>query len=137
MDFRIWALLSALFAGITAILAKKGVDGVLPNTALLVRVGFVLVFSLGLALASKQASIGTLTKSNWTFLGLSAVATWLSWLCYFRALQTGEVARVAPIDKLSFVVAMVLGIIFLREKVDAKLIGGAAMIVGGVLLTLK
>ena len=137
MDFRIWALLSALFAGITAILAKKGVDGVLPNTALLVRVGFVLVFSLGLALASKQTSIGTLTKSNWTFLGLSAVATWLSWLCYFRALQTGEVARVAPIDKLSFVVAMVLGIIFLREKVDAKLIGGAAMIVGGVLLTLK
>ena len=65
------------------------------------------------------------------------MATWLSWLCYFRALQTGEVARVAPIDKLSFVVAMVLGIIFLREKVDAKLIGGAAMIVGGVLLTLK
>ena len=137
MDFRIWALLSALFAGMTAVLAKKGVDGVPANTALLVRVGFVLVFSLGLALASKQASVSALTKSNWAFLGLSAVATWLSWMCYFRALQGGEVARVAPIDKLSFVIAMLLGIIFLREKVDAKLVGGAAMIVGGVLLTLK
>lgn len=137
MDFRIWALLSALFAGATAVLAKKGVDGVPANLALLVRVGFVLIFSVGLALASKQVNFSSLTKTNWTFLGLSAVATWLSWLCYFRALQGGEVARVAPIDKLSFVIAMLLGIVFLREKVDAKLIGGAAMIVGGVLLTLK
>ena len=112
-------------------------DGVPPNLALLVRVGFVFVFSLGLALATKQGAFSSLTKSNWIFLGFSAVATWLSWLCYFRALQGGEVSRVAPIDKLSFVIAMVLGIIFLREKVDAKLIGGAAMIVGGVLLTLK
>ena len=137
MDFRIWALLSAVFAGATAVLAKKGVDGVPPNLALLVRVGFVFVFSLGLALATKQGAFSSLNKSNWMFLGFSAVATWLSWLCYFRALQGGEVSRVAPIDKLSFVIAMVLGIIFLREKVDAKLIGGAAMIVGGVLLSLK
>ena len=137
MDFRIWALLSALFAGATAVLAKKGVDGVPPNLALLVRVGFVFILSVGLAMASKQVSLGSLTKANWMFLGFSAVATWLSWLCYFRALQGGEVARVAPIDKLSFVVAMVLGIVILKEKVDAKLIGGAAMIVGGVLLTLK
>lgn len=137
MDFRIWALLSAVFAGITAVLAKKGVDGVPPNMALLVRVGFVLIFSLGLAVATKQAGLSSLTKANWIFLGLSAVATWLSWLCYFRALQLGDVARVAPIDKLSFVIAMLLGVILLREKVDAKLIGGAAMIVGGVLLTLK
>lgn len=137
MDFRIWALLSAVFAGVTAVLAKKGVDGVPPNLALLVRVGFVFIFSIGLALATKQGAFSSLTKSNWMFLGFSAVATWLSWLCYFRALQGGEVARVAPIDKLSFVIAMVLGIVFLHEKVDAKLIGGAAMIVGGVLLTLK
>jgi transporter family protein len=137
MDFRIWALLSALFAGVTAVLAKKGVDGVPANMALLVRVGFVLIFSLGLAVATKQAGLSSLTRANWIFLGLSAVATWLSWLCYFRALQQGDVARVAPIDKLSFVIAMLLGIVFLREKVDAKLIAGAAMIVGGVLLTLK
>jgi transporter family protein len=137
MDFRIWALLSALFAGVTAVLAKKGVDGVPPNMALLVRVGFVLLFSLGLAVASKQIDVSTLTKTNWTFLGLSAVATWLSWLCYFRALKGGDVARVAPIDKLSFVIAMVLGIVFLREKIDAKLVGGSVLIVSGVLLTLK
>ena len=137
MDFRIWAVLSAVFAGATAVLAKKGVDGVPANMALLVRVAFVVIFSLILAMATKQTSLGSLTKSNWMFLGFSAVATWLSWLCYFRALQGGEVARVAPIDKLSFVIAMVLGIVILKEKVDAKLIGGAAMIVGGVLLTLK
>jgi bacterial/archaeal transporter family protein len=137
MDFRIWALLSALFAGITAVLAKKGVDGVPSNLALLVRVGFVFLFSLGLAMVSKQASVSNLTRTNWMFLALSAVATWLSWLCYFRALKGGEVARVAPIDKLSFVIAMVLGIIFLREKIDAKLVAGSAMIVGGVLLTIK
>lgn len=137
MDFRIWALLSAIFAGVTAVLAKKGVDGVPANTALAVRVVFVCLFSVGLAIASKQAQIGNLTKTNWLFLGLSAVATWLSWLCYFRALQLGDVARVAPIDKLSFVIAMVLGLIFLHEKIDTKLIVGASLIVAGVLITLK
>ncbi|MBI1334347.1 MAG: EamA family transporter [Armatimonadetes bacterium] len=137
MDYRIYALLSALFAGITAILAKKGVEDVPANTALAVRVAFVFLFSLGLAVASRQASLGGLTRQNWIFLVLSAVATWLSWLCYFRALQLGEVAKVAPIDKLSFVIAMVLGIVILKEKVDAKVIGGAALIVTGVLLTLR
>lgn len=137
MDYRIWAGLSALFAGITAILAKKGVENVPANLALVVRVAFVLIFSFGLAAATKQVNFGSLSKTNWLFLGLSAVATWLSWLCYFRALQMGDVSRVAPIDKLSFVIAMLLGIVFLREKVDAKLIGGAALIVTGVLITLK
>jgi bacterial/archaeal transporter family protein len=137
VDFRIWALLSAVFAGVTAVLAKRGVDGVPANTALAVRVAFVFVFSVGLAFASRQALVSNLTKTNWLFLGLSAVATWLSWLCYFRALQGGDVARVAPIDKLSFVIAMILGIVFLREKVDLKLIVGACLIVVGVLVTLK
>ncbi len=137
MDYRIWAGLSALFAGLTAILAKKGVEDVPANTALVARVGFVFLFSLGLALATKQANFGSLNKTNWLFLGLSAIATWLSWLCYFRAIQMGDIARVAPIDKLSFVIAMVLGIVVLKEKVDAKMIGGAALIVSGVLLTLK
>lgn len=137
LDFRAWALLSALFAGITAILAKRGVDGVPANLALMVRVAFVLVFSAGLAVATRQAVLSSLTQKNWIFLGLSAVATWLSWLCYFRALQGGPVAQVAPIDKLSFVIAMVLGVVVLREKVDAKTVAGAALIVAGVLLTLK
>jgi transporter family protein len=137
VDYRAWALLSALFAGLTALLVKLGVTGVQANTALGVRVGFVFVFSLMLAFATGQASTSGLTKTNWIFLALSAAATWLSWLCYFRALQGGDVARVAPIDKLSFVIAMVLGIVFLKEKADAKLAIGAGLIVTGVIITLK
>lgn len=137
MDYRIWALLSALFAGITAILAKKGVDGVPPNTALFVRVAFVLIFSVSLAVAAKEADLSNLTRENWIFLGLSAVATWLSWLCYFRALQSGTVSQVAPIDKLSFVIAMILGIVILKEKFEPKVALGAVLIVAGVLITLK
>jgi transporter family protein len=137
MDFRVWAGLSALFAGITAVLAKKGVDNVPANMALVVRVAFVFVFSAGLAFVSKQANFASLSRQNWIFLSLSAVATWLSWLCYFRALQGGEVARVAPIDKLSFVIAMILGIVFLNEKIDLKMVVGASLIVAGVLITIK
>jgi bacterial/archaeal transporter family protein len=137
MDYRIWALLSAFFAGLTAILAKKGINGVPPNLALLVRVGFVFIFSALLAITSRQLNFGKLTTTNWQFLSLSAVATWLSWLCYFRALAQGDVSRVAPIDKLSFVIAMVLGVVILREKVDLKVISGATLIVIGILLTIK
>ncbi|MBX3115234.1 MAG: EamA family transporter [Fimbriimonadaceae bacterium] len=137
MDFRIWAILSAIFAGITAVLAKKGVDGVPANLALMVRVAFVLAFSIVLALSAREADFTNLTKQNWLFLGLSAVATFLSWLCYFRALQGGPVAQVAPIDKLSFVIAVVLGFIFLKEKVEPKVLGGCALIVAGVIITLK
>lgn len=132
-----WALLSALFAGLTAVLAKKGVAEVPANTALYVRVTFVLLFSVAVAAAAKQLDVTALTKTNWVFLGLSAVATWASWACYFRALQAGDVARVAPIDKLSFVIAVVLGIVFLKEKLTWNLAGGCALIVSGVLLTLR
>lgn len=118
-------------------LAKKGVTDVPPNTALLVRVAFVLLFSTLLAWSTSQLRFDGLTKANWLFLGLSAVATWLSWLCYFRALQIGDVSRVAPIDKLSFVLAVALGFLFLGEKPDLKLLGGCGLIVGGVLLTLS
>ena len=137
MDFRVWALLSALFAGITAVLAKKGVDGVPANVALVVRVAFVLVFSILLAVVTRQTNLSQLTKTNWLFLGLSAVATWLSWLSYFRALQGGPVSAVAPIDKLSFVLAVVFGALFLSEKIDLKLGLGCGLIVAGVLVTLK
>lgn len=137
MDFRIWALLSALFAGFTAILAKKGVEGVPSNLALAVRVVVVLIFSVGIALWTRQTQIGQLTPKNWTFLTLSGIATGASWLCYFRALQLGPVSKVAPIDKLSFVLAVVLGFLVLKEKVTLNTGLGAAVIVGGVLLTLK
>lgn len=136
MEYRIWALLSAFFAGVTAILAKKGVEDVPANTALFIRVLFVCAFSGILAAMTRQTSMTGLTKQNWTFLGLSAFATFLSWLCYFRALQTGDVAKVAPIDKLSFVVAIVLGMLVLREKVEPRVLIGSAMIVAGVLVTL-
>lgn len=136
MDYRVWALLSALFAGITAILAKKGVDGVPANTALLIRVVFVVGFSAILALSTGQAATKGLTRENWIYLFFSALATFLSWLCYFRALQAGEVAKVAPIDKLSFVIAAVLGVIILKEKIDLKTMGGIALIVAGVIVTL-
>ena len=136
MDYRVWALLSALFAGLTAILAKKGVEGVPANLALVVRVGFVLVFSVTLALGTRELALGGLSRQNWLFLGLSAIATWLSWLCYFRALQGGPVSRVAPIDKLSFVVAVVLGFLVLHEKPTLKVVGGAVLIVVGVIVTL-
>jgi transporter family protein len=139
MDYRVWALLSALFAGLTAVLSKKGVDGVPPNLALAVRVFFVLAFSVVLAVGTKQVGISELTGKNWGFLALSAVATWASWACYFRALAdpNGTVSRVAPIDKLSFVIAVVLGAVLLKERVDAKLITGCGLIIAGVLLTLK
>ncbi len=108
-----------------------------PNTALFVRVAFVLIFSVSLAVAAKEADLSNLTRENWIFLGLSAVATWLSWLCYFRALQSGTVSQVAPIDKLSFVIAMILGIVILKEKFEPKVALGAVLIVAGVLITLK
>lgn len=136
MDFRIWALFSALAAGVTAVLAKKGVEDVPPNLAVAVRVVVVLIFAVAIAIATKQTGVGAIDKKAWIFLVLSGIATGVSWLCYFRALSLGPVAKVAPIDKLSFVIAMILGIIFLKEKVGWRTAAGAALIVVGVLLTL-
>ncbi len=137
MDFRIWALLSAGFAGTTAILAKKGIEGVPSNLALAVRVVVVLVFAVLIAFITKETKLAQLTTRNWIFLTLSGIATGASWLCYFRALQMGPVSQVAPIDKLSFVLAMVLGFLLLKEKVTVNLGIGAVLIVAGVLITLK
>ena len=137
MTFYGWALLSALFAGMTAALAKKGIEGVPSNLAMAVRVVVVVLFAVAIAFATKQTDIGALSRRNWIFLALSGVGTGASWLCYFRALSLGPVSRVAPIDKLSFVIAMALGVIFLREKPAPNLIYGAILILAGVLLTLK
>ena len=138
MNWAIYALLSAVFAGATAILAKVGVQGVPSNLATAVRTVVVLVFAWGIVLARGEAQgLGALTRQTWIFLILSGLATGLSWLCYFRALQLGPVSRVAPIDKLSFVIAVVLGIVLFREKVTWQLGVGAALIAAGVLLTLK
>ena len=137
MSFQLWALLSALFAGLTAVLGKKGVEHVPVNLAVAVRVGVVLVFAWLMAAITQQTRIGVLNSRSWLFLVLSGIATGASWLCYYRALQLGPVSQVAPLDKLSFVVAVVLGIVFLREKPSANVIAGAVIIALGALLTLR
>ena len=137
MDYRVWAILSAVFAGLTALLSKKGIEGVPPNLALVVRVAFIFAFVALLAGVTKQTGWRELTSNNWTYLSLSALATGASWLCYFRALEGGPISRVAPIDKLSFVIAAALGFIFLKEKITPTLLTGVALIVAGVLVTLK
>ncbi len=137
MSYQIWALLSALFAGITAVLAKKGVENVPSNLAVAVRVAVVLAFAVAIAMVTKQTKMSTITSRGWMFLTASGIATGASWLCYFRAIQLGPVSRVAPIDKLSFVIAVVVGILVLGEKPSWNIIGGACLIVCGVLVTLR
>lgn len=135
MDYRGWALLSALFAGITAVLAKRAVGDVSSNLALAIRVLFVVVFAWGIVFVRKEAH-----PVDWRtvgLLGLSGLGTGASWLCYFRALEKGEVAKVAPIDKLSFVIAMLLGVAMLGERPSKNVWLGAAFIVVGVMITLK
>lgn len=137
MTFQGWALLSALFAGLTAILAKKGIEGVPTNLAVAIRVAVVLAFAAAIAMMTKQTKLGAVTPKAWLFLTLSGIATGASWLCYFRALSLGPVSKVAPVDKLSFVIAMALGVLLLGEKPSFNLILGGALIVCGVLLTLR
>ncbi len=136
-DFRLWALGSALFAGVTALLIKKGVDDVPTNLALAVRVTFILIFAWLLAAATKQTRLAEVNVRAWWFLAASALTTGLSWWCYLRALQLGPVSKVAPIDKLGFVFAILLGFIFLKEAVDYKVAIGSAVIVTGVLITIS
>jgi len=137
MSYQIWALLSAFFAGLTAILAKKGVADVPSNLAVAIRVVVVLVFAVAIAILTKQTKVGSITPRSYGFLAASGIATGASWLCYFKAIDLGPVSRVAPIDKLSFVIAVVLGMVLLHEKPSMNVIGGAALIVCGVLITLR
>ncbi len=136
-SFVFWALLSALFAGMTAILAKKGVQDVPSNLAMTIRVAVVLIFAASIAFATGQTGIKEINGKTWLFLTLSGIATGASWLCYFRALQLGPVTKVAPIDKLSFVLAMILGVVVLHEKPNVNVVLGGILVVAGVLLTLK
>jgi transporter family protein len=130
-----WALLSAFFAGLTAILAKKGVAGIDSNLATAIRTTVVLIFSWAIVLATGPAvSFSNISKRAWVFLTLSGLATGLSWLCYFRALQLGEASRVAPVDKLSVVFAIVLAALVLHEKLGWQHWLGGALIVSGALI---
>jgi bacterial/archaeal transporter family protein len=135
MTWVVWALLSAVFAGITAILAKVGVENVDSSLATAIRTTVVLVISWTIALATVPAGALTVpSRRTMLFLALSGVATGLSWLCYFRAIQLGEVSRVAPIDKLSVVFAIVLAGVFLRERLTWHQVVGGTLIVAGSLI---
>src|SRR6478752_1990987 len=116
MNWLAWALLSAFFAGLTAILAKVGLAQVNSHLATAVRTVVVLIFTWILALSVTPVSaLPELSRRNWVFLILSGLATGLSWICYFRALQMGEASRVAPVDKLSVVFTLILAALFLKE----------------------
>ena len=135
MNWLTWSLLSAFFAGLTAILAKVGVAGVDSNLATAVRTTVVLVFAWLVVFATGAGgAVAGFSRRTWLFLAASGVATGLSWLCYFRALQLGEAARVAPVDKLSVVFVLVLAALFLREPLTLKTGLGAALITAGSVL---
>ena len=130
-----WSLLSALFAGATAVLAKAGVANVDSNLATAIRTTVILLFAWSVALATaKPAALGTIATRTWFFLLLSGLATGLSWLCYFRALQLGQASQVAPIDKLSVVFVLIFAALFLREPLTLKSGLGTALVVAGAIV---
>lgn len=133
-----WSLLSAIFAAFTAILAKKGVAGVDSNLATAVRTSVVVVFTWLLAMLTRTgAPFAHFTAKTWLFLTLSGLATGLSWLCYFHALQVGEASRVAPIDKLSVVFVILLATLFLGERLTwGKGVGVLLIAAGAIAIAL-
>lgn len=135
MNWLLWSLLSAFFAAMTAILAKLGVASVDANLATAVRTSVVVVFTWALAFANSQpGGLRSFTGKTWLYLVLSGLATGLSWLCYFHALQVGEASRVAPIDKLSVVLVIVAATLFLGERLTWGKAVGALMIAGGAIV---
>jgi transporter family protein len=134
-----WAILSAIFAAATALLAKVGVAHVDSNLATAIRTSVVVVFAWGIAFAlGKHGEIRLLDKRTVLFLALSGLATGLSWLCYFRALQLGPASRVAPLDKLSVPLVMIFAWLLLGEKLTAPaLVGGALITAGAIVMVLR
>ena len=135
----LWAILSALFAGATAILAKVGVKDIDSNLATAIRTTVILFFTWALFFTTNSLrNLTTLTSRTWIFLALSGIATGLSWVCYFRALQLGPASRVAPIDKLSVVFAIVFALVFLHERLGwVQWTGAALTVVGAILLAVR
>ncbi len=133
-----WALLaglSALFAALTSILAKVGINGVNSNLATAIRTAVVLVMAWGMVfLTDSQNGICDISRKSWLFLILSGLATGASWLCYYKALQLGDASKVASIDKLSVVITLVLAFVFLHENFTYKSLIGAVLLTAGTLL---
>ena len=131
----ILALLSAIFAALTSILAKVGIDGVNSNLATAVRTVIVVIMAWGMVLLTNaQAGISAINRKSWIFLILSGLATGASWLCYYKALQIGEASKVVPVDKLSVVFTLILAFIFLHEQFTIKSVLGCLLIGAGTLL---
>ena len=131
----ILALASSVFAALTSILAKIGIDGVNSNLATAIRTVVVLIMSWGMVfLTNAQNGIGDISRRSWLFLILSGLATGASWLCYYKALQMGEASKVVPIDKLSIVITMILAAVILQEQFTVKSILGCGLIAAGTLL---
>ncbi len=131
----VFALLSAIFAALTSILAKVGIDGVNSNLATAIRTVVVLLMAWVMVfLTNAQSGISSIGKRSWLFLILSGLATGASWLCYYKALQMGEAAKVVPVDKLSVVITIVLAFLFLHEQVTPKSLAGCILIGAGTLL---
>ncbi len=131
----VFALLSSVFAALTSILAKVGIDGVNSNLATAIRTAVVLVMSWGMVfLTHTQSGIGAIGKKSWLFLILSGLATGASWLCYYKALQMGNASKVVPIDKLSVVITLILAFVFLHEEFTIKSIIGCVLIGLGTLM---
>lgn len=131
----ILALLSAVFAALTSILAKVGIEGVNSNLGTAIRTMVVLVMAWGMVfLTNAQHGLTEISRRSWLFLILSGLATGASWLCYYRALQLGNASKVVPIDKLSVVITLVLAFVLLKEPFTAKSLIGAALITAGTLV---
>ena len=138
LSWQFWAVLSAVFAALTAIFAKLGVSAIASDFATLIRTVVILAVVAALVLATGQwQPLASVPSRTWTFLVLSGLATGASWLCYFRALKLGDAARVAPIDKLSVVFVAVLGVLLLGERLSATAWAGVALIAAGALLVAR
>ena len=130
----IFALLSAVFAALTSILAKIGIDGVNSNLATAVRTAVVLAMAWGMVfLTNEQNGIFSIGRKSWIFLILSGLATGASWLCYYKALQMGEASKVVSVDKLSVVITLILAFVFLHESFNVKSLIGSILITAGTL----
>lgn len=131
----IFAILSAVFAALTSILAKIGIDGVNSNLATAIRTVVVVIMAWGMVfLTHAQNGLGDISKKSWLFLILSGLATGASWICYYRALQIGDASKVVPIDKLSVVITLILAFVFLHEEFTMKSLIGCVLIAVGTLV---
>lgn len=134
----VFALLSAVFAALTSVLAKVGIENVESNLATAIRTAVVLVMAWGMVFLTKgQGGISDISRKSWIFLILSGLATGASWLCYYKAIQIGEVSKVVPVDKLSVVITLILAAVFLHERFTPKTLLGAVLITAGTLILIS